>query len=88
MNPFRDSLVLQREEALVTEAQLIAEVFEAQLPATGEAGVAAGRRRRGGDACSGIDLCAGGRGLRLRSGGHAGRVAGRARRARQATRRE
>jgi two-component system sensor histidine kinase ChvG len=30
MNPFRDSLVLQREQGLVTEAQLIADVFEAQ----------------------------------------------------------
>ncbi|MDN5785951.1 sensor histidine kinase [Pseudorhodobacter sp.] len=32
MNPFRDSLVLQREQGLVTEAQLAADVFEAQLP--------------------------------------------------------
>jgi two-component system, OmpR family, sensor histidine kinase ChvG len=30
MNPFRDSLVLQREQALVTEAELIAKVFEAR----------------------------------------------------------
>jgi two-component system sensor histidine kinase ChvG len=29
MNPFRDSLVLQREQGLVTEAQLVADVFEA-----------------------------------------------------------
>lgn len=33
MNPFRDSLVLQREQGLVTEARLIADVFEAQLAA-------------------------------------------------------
>ena len=33
MNPFRDSLVLQREEGLIREAELIADVFEAQLPA-------------------------------------------------------
>ncbi len=33
LNPFRDSLVAQREAALVSEAQLIADVFEAQLPA-------------------------------------------------------
>lgn len=32
LNPFRDSLVAQREAALVSEAQLIADVFEAQLP--------------------------------------------------------
>lgn len=31
LNPFRDSLVLQRESGLVAEAQLIADVFEAQL---------------------------------------------------------
>ncbi|PTX57284.1 two-component system sensor histidine kinase ChvG [Litoreibacter ponti] len=31
LNPFRDSLVAQREMALVSEAQLIADVFEAQL---------------------------------------------------------
>jgi len=32
LNPFRDSLVFQRERGLVVEASLIAEVFEAQLP--------------------------------------------------------
>ncbi len=32
MNPFRDSLVLQREQGLVNEAKLIADVFEAGLP--------------------------------------------------------
>ncbi len=31
LNPFRNSLVLQRESGLVAEAQLIADVFEAQL---------------------------------------------------------
>ncbi len=35
MNPFRDSLVLQREESLVNEAKLIANVIEAGLPADG-----------------------------------------------------
>lgn len=34
-NPFRDSLVLQRERGLVAEAKLIADVFEAQLDASG-----------------------------------------------------
>lgn len=36
LNPFRDSLVLQRERGLVVETQLVADVFEAQL---GEADV-------------------------------------------------
>ena len=31
MNPFRDSLVLQREQAIATEAKLLADVFEARL---------------------------------------------------------
>lgn len=31
LNPFRDSLVVQRERGLVTESQLIANVFEAQF---------------------------------------------------------
>ncbi len=35
MNPFRDSLVLQREQGLVTEAELIADVFEATLSGGG-----------------------------------------------------
>ncbi len=33
LNPFRDSLVLQRERALVVEAELIADLFELQLAA-------------------------------------------------------
>jgi two-component system, OmpR family, sensor histidine kinase ChvG len=32
LNPFRDSLVIQREQGLISEAQLVADVFEAQLP--------------------------------------------------------
>ncbi len=32
MNPFRDSLVLQREQALVSEARLLSHLFEARLP--------------------------------------------------------
>ncbi len=45
MNPFRDSLVLQREQGLVTEARLIADVFEAHLaePALAPADPAAQR---------------------------------------------
>jgi two-component system sensor histidine kinase ChvG len=42
LNPFRDSLVFQREQALVTEARLIADVFEAKLPETGPVQMAAG----------------------------------------------
>ncbi|MES2844765.1 MAG: sensor histidine kinase [Pseudomonadota bacterium] len=34
LNPFRDSLVIQREQGLVTEARLIANVFEASLSET------------------------------------------------------
>ncbi|MCB6177649.1 sensor histidine kinase [Rhodobacter sp. Har01] len=32
LNPFRDSLVVQREAGLIREAQLIADVFEARMP--------------------------------------------------------
>ncbi len=42
LNPFRDSLVLQRESGLVTEAQLVADVFEAQLPRGAPVNLAAG----------------------------------------------
>ena len=35
MNPFRDSLVLQREAGLISEAKLMAKVFEATLPGAG-----------------------------------------------------
>jgi len=35
LNPFRDSLVLQREKGLVTEARLVADVFEASLATQG-----------------------------------------------------
>ncbi len=35
LNPFRDSLVLQRERGLVAEAQLVADTFEVQLPDAG-----------------------------------------------------
>ena len=36
LNPFRDSLLFQRERGLVVEAELIADVFEAQLEQVGE----------------------------------------------------
>lgn len=35
LNPFRDSLVLQRESSLIAEARLVADVFEARLPQGG-----------------------------------------------------
>lgn len=35
LNPFRDSLVTQREQGFVTEARLISDVVEARLPASG-----------------------------------------------------
>ncbi len=42
LNPFRDSLVLQREDALVAEARLVADVFEARMPVSGSVDLAAG----------------------------------------------
>lgn len=42
LNPFRDSLVVQRERALAVEAQLIADIFEANLPATAPANLLTG----------------------------------------------
>ncbi len=38
LNPFRDSLVLQRESGLVAEAHLVAGMFEALLPADSDIG--------------------------------------------------
>jgi two-component system sensor histidine kinase ChvG len=35
LNPFRDSLVIQREQGMMTEARLVADVFEATPAATG-----------------------------------------------------
>ncbi|HEX9858912.1 MAG TPA: sensor histidine kinase [Paracoccaceae bacterium] len=43
LNPFRDSLALQREQGLVTEARLIADVFESQLPGTAAVNLATGQ---------------------------------------------
>ncbi|MFO6465491.1 sensor N-terminal transmembrane domain-containing protein [Jannaschia sp. KMU-145] len=42
LNPSRDSLVVQREQGLVTEARLIADVLEASLPAGAPVSFAAG----------------------------------------------
>jgi two-component system sensor histidine kinase ChvG len=38
-NPFRDSLVIQHEQALITEVRLIAGTFEAALPKDGSGGM-------------------------------------------------
>ncbi len=54
LNPFRDSLVLERERGLVVHAELIADVFEAQLANGGS--IDAGMSR---DTVSGLDLPAG-----------------------------
>jgi two-component system, OmpR family, sensor histidine kinase ChvG len=40
LNPFRDTFVQQRERGLVTEARLVASVFEARLAAASAAGLA------------------------------------------------
>ncbi len=42
LNPFRDSLVFQRQNGLVSEAQLISKAFEVQLPKDGAFDLAAG----------------------------------------------
>jgi two-component system sensor histidine kinase ChvG len=42
LNPFRDSLVHQRERALAIEAQLIADIFEASLPRSAPANLVTG----------------------------------------------
>ena len=42
LNPVRDNLVIQREAGLLSEAYLIADVFEAQLPATAPVNLVAG----------------------------------------------
>ncbi|MCV2867771.1 sensor histidine kinase [Defluviimonas sp. WL0002] len=41
LNPFRDSLAIQRENGLVSEAQLVADIFEVQLPVSGPVSIAA-----------------------------------------------
>ncbi len=59
LNSSRQSLVLQRATALVSEAQLIADVFESQIPATGGVSFVTG---------DGIDVAATLNGLNLRDG--------------------
>ncbi|MBC7141218.1 MAG: sensor histidine kinase [Rhodobacteraceae bacterium] len=59
LNPFRDSLVLQRESGLVAEAQLVADIFEAQLPQGSPVNLATG---------DGIDVLSTARGIELPDG--------------------
>jgi len=54
LNPFRDSLVAQREQTLAIEAQLVAEVVEASLPGAAVDGPETGDARRLGDG-AGLD---------------------------------
>jgi len=59
LNPFRDSLVFQRERGLVVEAELIADVFEAQLPTGAPVNLASGDGIDAVETLSGLDLPAG-----------------------------
>ncbi|WP_434096018.1 sensor histidine kinase [Thioclava kandeliae] len=59
LNPFRDSLVVQRENAIVVEAELVADVFEARLPKTAPVNLAAGDGIDVVDTLSGIQLPSG-----------------------------
>ncbi len=56
LNPFRDSLVFQRESAIVNEAELIADVFEARLPKSAPVNFAAGDGIDLADTLAGIEL--------------------------------
>ncbi len=56
LNPFRDSLVFQRERGLVVEAELIADVFEAQLPEIAVTGLIADSGLDPAATLRGIDL--------------------------------
>ncbi|WP_444463859.1 stimulus-sensing domain-containing protein [Rhodobacter capsulatus] len=56
LNPFRDSLVFQRESAIVSEAELIADVFEARMPAAAPVNLAAGDGLDVAEVMRGIEL--------------------------------
>lgn len=56
LNPFRQSLVLQREAAIVSEAELVADVIEARLPKEGWVNFASGDGIDLRDTLSGIEL--------------------------------
>ncbi|QNR64961.1 sensor histidine kinase [Rhodobacter capsulatus] len=56
LNPFRDSLVFQRESAIVSEAELIADVFEARMPLAAPVNLAAGDGLDVAEVMRGIEL--------------------------------
>ncbi|MCK0169395.1 sensor histidine kinase [Jannaschia sp. S6380] len=56
LNPSRDSLLVQREQGLVTEARLIADVFEASVPDRAPVSLAAGEGVEVDDRLSAIEL--------------------------------
>ena len=56
LNPFRDSLVVQREAGLVTEAELIADVFEAQIGPGGDVNLTIGQGIDPAGTLAGLDL--------------------------------
>ncbi len=56
LNPFRDSLVLQREGAIAAEAQLIADVFEARMPKEAPVNLAVADGLDVADVMAGIEL--------------------------------
>lgn len=59
LNPFRDSLVVQREAGLVAEAELIADVFEVRLEGAGLTGLTAGDSLATEQILDGLDLSPG-----------------------------
>jgi len=62
LNPGRDSLVRQREEAIIAQSELIADVFEVQIPRVGPVNLATGdgidprRTLAGLDIASGVEV--------------------------------
>lgn len=59
LNPFRDSLVAQREAGLVSEAQLMADVFEARLEGSGVATLSADGMLAAKQTLAGLDISPG-----------------------------
>ena len=59
LNPFRDSLVAQREAGLVSEAELIADVVEARLAGAAAANLSAGDGLAAEQTLAGLDLSPG-----------------------------
>ena len=56
LNASRDSLATQRADALASEAELVADVFEAQLPARGPVNITAGDGLNVATTLAGLDL--------------------------------